>query len=110
MGFQVRDENSTEVMPGKVTVDMNPVGQRVGPWGSCQGGQARGSHQLGSPGQGIGSHVWDTPEQDSHQQWKFRTMVPNGDQGWRSWGATCDPEWGGAIISFPRGRVSSTQG
>ena len=53
MGFQVRDENSTEVMPGKVTVDMNPVGQRVGPWGSCQGGQARGSHQLGSPGQGI---------------------------------------------------------
>lgn len=30
-GFQVRDENSAEAMDGKVTVDINPIGQGIGP-------------------------------------------------------------------------------
>lgn len=48
MGFQVRDENSTEVMDGKVTVDENPIGQSVGPGGRYQGGQARAQEPTGS--------------------------------------------------------------
>lgn len=63
MGFQGRDENSTDVMDGKLTVDMNPTGRVRGhgegteearPGHKSQQGLQR-SHQLGSQVRALGA-------------------------------------------------------